>query len=136
VSAQSILETSLMQVDFYRADIDSLPILPIVDGKSQVSAQVSKSDVVGAKMNIYNLERFRFATYPLKGVAAAYKELVAGGGVFNQNPTPGLFEIMSVNLGYVESGKTSQFLEPVYIFGGRGNIKAFIGAVDPAWTLN
>ena len=41
VSAQSILETSLMQVDFYRADIDSLPILPIVDGKSQVSVEYS-----------------------------------------------------------------------------------------------
>lgn len=132
VPALSFSSADLVRVDFYRADLDKLPILPIIDGKSQIVAQVAKKGVVGAKMNIYNLERFKFATYPLKGVKKAYEELQSGSGVFNGTPTDP-FEITDVSLGYVEGSNTGNFLEPVYIFAGRGNSKAFIGAVDNAW---
>ncbi len=132
VPAPSLSSSDLVRVDFWRADVDKLPILPIADGKSQVVAQVGNRGVVGAKMNIYNLERFKFATYPLKGVEKAYTELQNGLGVFNSTPADP-FEITDVGLGYIESSKTSNFLEPVYIFTGRGSLKAFIGAVDDAW---
>lgn len=132
VPASSLSTSDLIRVDFWRADLDKLPILPIADGKSQVVAQVGDKGIVGAKMNIYNLERFKFATYPLKGTAKAYAELQNGLGAFNNSPTDP-FEITDVSLGYVESSKTSNFLSPVYIFKGRGNLKAFIDAVDSAW---
>ncbi|MEX2028636.1 MAG: hypothetical protein WD988_04030 [Candidatus Curtissbacteria bacterium] len=133
IPAQSFASANLVRVDFYRADLDELAILPIGLGKSQVVAQVAEEGVVGAKMNIYNLERFKFATYPLKGVSHAYEELRAGEGVFNSSPDSGLYEIIDVGLGYIESSKISEYLEPVYIFSGRGEIKAFISAVDEAW---
>lgn len=133
VPAPSLANADLVRVDFWRADLDKLPILPTALGKSRVVAQVGEKGVVGAKMNVYNLERFRFATYPLKGVAKAYAELQNGQGVFNTNPDLDTFEITSINLGYVESDKTSQYLTPVYIFNGRGNLKAFVSAVDDSW---
>ncbi|MDO8487351.1 MAG: hypothetical protein Q7S45_03595 [Candidatus Curtissbacteria bacterium] len=133
VPASSLSSSDLVRVDFYRADVDKLPILPIADGKSQVVAQVTDKGIVGAKMNIYNLERFKFATYPLKGVTKAYTELQNGQGVFNANSSSDTFEITNINLGYVESSKTSQYLTPVYIFTSRGSLKAFIDAVDDAW---
>ncbi len=133
VPVPSLANSDLVRVDFYRADLDKLPILPIAFGKSQVVAQVSEKGVVGAKMNAYILERFRFATYPLKGVAKAYEELQNGQGVFNTNPDLDTFEITSISLGYVESSKTSQYLAPVYIFNGRGNLKAFVSALDDSW---
>lgn len=133
IPAQSFADANLVRVDFYRAELDKLAILPISLGKSQVVAQVGQKGVIGAKMNVYNLERFKFATYPLKGVSRAYEELKAGEGIFNTNPNSSLYEITDVSLGYVESGKTSDYLEPVYIFAGRGETKAFISAVDDAW---
>lgn len=133
VPVPSLANSDLVRVDFYRADLDKLPLLPIALGKSLVVAQVSEKGVVGAKLNVYNLERFRFATYPLKGVARAYKELQNGQGVFNTSPNLDTFEITSIGLGYVESSKTSDFLEPVYIFSTLGNLKAFVSAVDDLW---
>lgn len=128
-------DANLVRVNFYRADLDKLPVLPMLQdpAKGKVWVLIGNDKVLAAKMEIYNLERFTFATYPLKGVAKAYEELQNGQGVFNTSPDLDTMEITSVGLGYVESSKTDGFLEPVYIFGTLGNLKAFVSAVDDSW---
>jgi len=132
--AKSFSETNLVGVNFYRADLDKSLVLPITNGQSLNSALVGDT-VVQAKMNIYNLARYKFATYPLKGVQKAYQELQNGAGVFNKDLNSDTYSINDVYLAYVESSKTQNFLQPVYVFGGGNNLKAFINAVSDDWII-
>lgn len=134
--ALSLSDASVIRLNFYRADLDGLPIVPLVDGQSQIWALVGNRGVVGAKMNMYNLARFKFATYPLKGTKKAFSDLQNGKAVFNKNFTGNVFDITDVTLGYVESDNTKGFLEPVYIFKSQNNLAAFVVAVSDDWIAN
>lgn len=133
--ANSFSDASLLKVNFNRANLDKLPVYPIVEGQNLVWAIVGAEGILSAKMDFYNLERFSFATYPLKGVRKAYAELQKGLGVFNKPITEETFAIKNVSLGYVEGSKRQGFLQPVYVFGGDNNIRAYVAAVDDLWIV-
>lgn len=134
VEAKSFSDANVVRVNFYRADLDKYPILPIIDGQSLNSALVASS-VVEAKMNIYNLARHKFATYPLKEVQKAYEELQSGKGIYDREQTSDTFAVSNVSLAYVESSKTRDYLQPVYVFRSDSNINAFVSAVSEDWLI-
>lgn len=135
-NALSLSDADIVRLNFYRADLDGLPIVPILDGQSQIWTLVGNRGVVGAKMNMFNLSRFKFATYPLKGTQKAFSDLQSGKAVFNKDFTGNTFDITDVTLGYVESDNTKGFLEPVYIFKSQNSLAAFVSAVSDNWISN
>lgn len=138
ISGGRLLETSslssanLVQVSFGRADLDGLRVIRPKQDLPGVSALVSEREVVTATSTISPIQKYKFATYPLKDVALAYEELKAGKAAANRMVNTSEVIITDVKLGYVES-LANQFLEPVYMFVGLDNIIFYVPAVDDVW---
>lgn len=131
--AASLSEANLIQVIYRRGDLDTLPVLwPREDGP-KFYALVSYQQVVEAKFETLPIQKFKFATYPLKGPAAAFEDLKRGRGALNKPMTTSEASIINVTLGYVESAKNPEFLQPVYFFRGTSDFIAYVSAVDEKW---
>lgn len=137
ISGGSLVETSslssanLIQVNFGRADLDGLRVIWPKQAEAGVSVLVSEREVVAATSTILPIQKHKFATYPLKDVARAYEELKSGKAAANRVVNTSEVIIQNVKLGYVES--LAQFLEPVYMFVGLGDIIFYVPAVDDVW---
>lgn len=133
VESDALINTDFLEVDYYFTDIDTLPTTYLKKGGSPVFAIVSNNKVIYAKKEIRDIELFRFATYPLKTVAAAWEELKSGRAYFNSDPGTSSIDIRDIKLGYVIDTKFDKYLQPVYLFLGDKGFMAFISAVDEKW---
>lgn len=133
VEADSVSNAELIEVDYYFADFDNLPVVYTKKGSSPVFALVANEKVVYAKKEISNIELFRFATYPLKPISQAWDELKAGGGYFNSQNANTTINIKEVKLGYVIGLKNNLYVQPSYLFFGEGDFIAFVPAVSDTW---
>lgn len=131
---QSLASTNLIEVIFTRGDLDKLAVIWPRHDVVGISALIAENGVVAATYNVSQLEKYRFATYPLKGTRRAYEDLKAGLGAFNGKLLRNNFSIIDVSLGYVESEKNNSYLQPVYFFKGLDDVIAYVPAVDDAWT--
>lgn len=131
--ATSLSGANLIQVVFNRGDLDGISVIwPQVD-EPKFYALVSSQQVVEAKVQNLPIEKFKFATYPLKEPAAAFENLKKGAAAFNKPLTTSEVSIIGVSIGYVESSLNEEFLQPVYFFGGANNFIAYVPAVDEKW---
>lgn len=126
---------NLMQVNFNRADIDKVPVVSELWDKPKVMVLVSAEDIVAANLNIVNVERYKFSTYPLKGVKKAFDELKSGRAVFNKQLKEDTFAIRDVALGYVEVDEDVHHLQPVYIFKSDEGLAAYVPAVADEYIV-
>ena len=128
----ALASANLVEVNFSRSDIDGLPVIWPKLEKSKVSVLVSQRGVEEATFEVLPLEKFKFASYPLKGAVRAFEDLKGGKGVFN-NVGEKEIVIVDVSLGYVETGSGSRFLQPFYFFKGLEKFIAYVPAVDERW---
>lgn len=129
----SLSAANLVQVDFLRADIDKLPVIWPKDMAKLATALVSERKVVAADLNLLPIRKNSFATYPLKGTAAAFSDLKDGRGAFVKPIKTNSMIISDVKLGYVESSKNELYLEPVYLFYSSDEQIGYVPAVDAKW---
>lgn len=129
----SLSAANLVRVDFFRGDIDKLPVLWPKDKSELATVLVSERTVVSADLNLLPVRKNSFATYPLKGTAKAFEELKAGRGAFVKPLTTTNVVISDVRLGYIESSTNQQYLEPVYLFYSLDEQVGYVGAVDEKW---
>jgi len=130
----ALSDTNLIEVVFGRADADKLPILAAWEETPQVWAFVSGDEIVAANLKIAKIQKFRFSTYPLKGVQKAYDDLKAQNAAFNKKAAGSQIAIREVTLGYIEGKSTEEFLQPVYLFRGNEGFVAYVAAVAGDWT--
>lgn len=131
--ATSLSSANLIQVIYNRSDLDGVAVIWPQTEDPFVYTLVSMDQIVEAKVENMPIEKFRFASYPLKGPVAAFEELKRGHGAFSKPLTTSEVAIIDVTLGYVESTKNEQFLQPVYFFRGTGNFTAYVPAVSEKW---
>jgi hypothetical protein len=147
--ATSPYEANFVRVDLFRADKnevlptgekltmkvvtvggDTSPINVIISGlggdKRIVQANYYYSQILGED----------FATYPLRPVSDAWKELVDGGGFIAKRTTENKVTVRRVGLAYFESNEQQAFLQPVYVFEGDAGFTAYVQAVDPSYVVN
>ena len=132
--ATSLAGANLIQVIFSREDLDGIPVIWPEDHEPKFYALVSNQQVAEARVETLPIEKFKFATYPLKDPAQAFEELKKGAAAFNRPSTTSAVVIIDVTIGYVESTKNAEFLQPVYFFRGEDNLIAYVPAVDDAWV--
>lgn len=133
VESLTLQAANLIEVNLTRAALGGLEVVPVNEETAQVRALVSNSKVVAASNDALPIEKFKFATYPLKGSKLAYEELKAGRGVFNREVSTPSVVISDVSLGYVENKNIKEWLQPVYLFKGTNGLIAFVSAVDDLW---
>lgn len=134
-------EAQLIRVNFFRADLEELKILPPYPKNSLVSFLFSGSRTTGKRIleinySYYPIEKEIFSTYPLKPITQAWNELQAGDGhLVNYPAGQNLITVRKAYLAYYDSSAEKQhFLQPIYVFEGDGNFIAYVAALDPQWT--
>jgi hypothetical protein len=131
----ALASANLVEINFKRADLDKLPIIPPRESSSSAQALVSQNSIVSAQLAKLAVEPHKFATYPLKGTAKAFEDLKAGKGYLNKEPEDhSQIPIRDVSLAYLENKKSQGFLQPVYVFKSDKGLVAYVSAVDEAWT--
>jgi hypothetical protein len=138
VEAKSIGETQVVRVDFYRQDLDKLPILPLEKDKANIWVLVSplkdpKKKIVGASYTYWPVDVQAWATYPLKSSQEAFEELQLGQGVVVSAKGP-VVTLRKIYLSYLETKTVPFFFQPVFVFDGDDGFRAFVSAVQKAWV--
>lgn len=137
-------EVDFVRVDFYRNDIEKIPIVPLEDNKANISLIVSpkliesgsynfdkNQTVVLASYTYWPFDPKTFATYPLKPVSDAFQELQKGQGIVLTGKDKEV-SIRKIYLAYLEEKGDAKFLQPVFVFEGQNTQKAIFQAVVPA----
>ncbi len=135
----SLSDANFIRVNLWRKEYDDLPIItPRVD-RSNVWFLVSGSSstykqIIAGEYHYFAISENQRSTYPIKTSKIAWDELQAGKGMIISTPSStNQVVIRRVYLGYYDSGKVQQFLEPVVVFDGDNGFRAIIPAVTNEW---
>lgn len=143
VPAISLSEADFVQVDLFPENLDDLKILPPNPNHTLVSlifsgARDQQKRIVEVNYLPLLLTQDNFATYPLKTPAAAWAELLAGGGFVasleNSGESRIAVPIRRIYLAYYQSDVQQNFLQPIFVFEGDPDFTAYVQAVDPKWN--
>lgn len=134
VSVVSLSDANLVQVVFNRAEIDGLPVIYLNAANPSVWALVSNQKIAAANYFPIDIQKNKFATYPLKNASAAFEDLKNARGVFNKKIDGKVFIVRNVKLGYLQTNKFQPHLMPVYIFESDNGLAAYVSAVSDLWV--
>lgn len=136
--AVSLSEADLVLVNFFRANLDEIKVMPPDPKKSLVSVLISGSNdpqrrILQVNFTHFPIEETTYATYPLKTIDQAWQELQKNEGYlasFGQN-YDGQVVIRKVYLAYYDLPDEQRFLQPVYVFEGDRDFIGYVPALDP-----
>lgn len=137
--AQKASEANLIQVDFFRQNINNLPVLTEEYDKGLVSFLISgskdeKKKILRLEYILWPIDLENSATYPIKTGDEAFEELKAGGGAVILGENLPEAAIRNVYLGYLDTKKYQGFLQPIFVFEGDGGFVAYVAAIKEEWT--
>lgn len=134
-TVSSLSEANFIRVNFLRKDYGGLPVIgPRADRANVwllVSGETSgPKQIIAGEYHYFPVSDTQQSTYPLKTSKQAWDELQAGKGLVISAPTSGnQVVVRRVYLGYYDSGKVQQYLEPVFVFDGDSGFRAIVPAV-------
>lgn len=138
--ANSPYEANFVRVDLYREDKDKIKFVTAGGDTSPInitiSGQTGEKRIAQANYYYSQVIGDDYATYPLKSVETAWKELISGGGFIAKRSTDNKAVIRRVYLGYYEANEQQSFIQPVYVFEGDGGFMAYTQAVDDAYVTD
>ncbi len=129
------------RVNYFRADVDGLALLPPEYNLSYIYAVVSPSNdeskkIIRAEYKFWPIDFNNFGTYPLRTSLSSWEDIKEGRGVvatFGQNPKEGEIIIRKVYLAYYDSGMPENYLQPIFVFEGDNGFIAYTSAIDPQY---
>ncbi len=130
------LKANLVEVDFYRPDIEGLPVIPPKYFNSQhyvllIFNKSSDAKILRADLKFYEKSQDQVGVYPLKTGDQAYQELTNGKGMVVSNPLGRKnITLRKMFVGYLDPDTYQDYLEPVYVFLGDDSFVAYVPAVS------
>jgi len=136
IGAVSLSEANFVKVNLFRKDLDNLPSVTadpkeanvwlIISGESQMEKKV-----IGAEYRYFPIDESKSATYPIKTAQQAWEELNAQKAFIaslgeNQDQQ---ITIRNIYLAYYDAGVQTDFYQPIIVFEGDRNFKAYLPAV-------
>lgn len=127
-------EADLVKVNLFRKAYDEIPSLTPDPTEANVWFYVSgarerQKQFIAAEYHYFPVDDSQSATYPIKSAGEALNELKAGNAYIARSSTnEGNITIRRVYLGYYDSGKPSEFFQPIVVFEGDG-FTAYVPAV-------
>jgi hypothetical protein len=125
---------NLVEVDFYREDIDGFPVATPRYFNSQNYLVLLFDDqgtkVVKGKISFFDRSTEQTGIYPIKTGDQAWEEFTSGGG-YIVSGSEGLSQIniKKMFMGYFDPDIKQNYLQPVYIFLGENNFVGYVPAV-------
>ncbi len=136
VPSISLSEADFIKVDYFRNDIDNIPVLTYKPQDGIISLLVSKSSqydkqIITARYDYYQVNYEQPETYPLTPIALAWEQLKAGNGYIASNTNNSdQITIRRIELAYFDPPIQQEFFQPVYVFKGDGDFIAYVPALD------
>ena len=140
MKAVAAVEADFIRINLTRPNINERPIMDphppraLISGLfSGISRQGSK--LVSVEYTYFPVDQEKYATYPLKTPEQAW-EKVKNGDYFLAAYQPSKnneVKIRKVSLAYFNPPKVTRFLQPIYLFEGDQNFKAYVPALPPEW---
>lgn len=135
----SLSEADFLQVDIFRSPIASkYDVVTEKPSKGTVRAIISGHrdraiQLTAMEYNYLPVNYQSVHTYPIISPQVAFQMLSQGKGY--SAVTEGVTDaiIRSVRMGYYDSGKEQQYLQPIYILEGDGGYVGYVPAIDPRW---
>ena len=140
VSAPATAQAYFLQVNLTRAPVDKVAVVTPSANKGLITAIIAlqrdeKKQFINLNYNYFPIDTEKFASYPLIGVAEAWKRLQAGQAyIAGVKTNTGNVTIHDVTLNYYDSDTPQQFMQPVYVFTGDPDFAAYVPAVADAWV--
>ncbi|OGG00016.1 hypothetical protein A2Y99_02135 [Candidatus Gottesmanbacteria bacterium RBG_13_37_7] len=138
--ASSISKAQAVRINFFRNDIEGLPVVPPQFNKNYNYVLYSPTSPTGNKIlelsYIYwPIDESNYASYPLRNSDSAWQDLIDGyavvvqyDGDFSQD-----IVIRKIYLAYYDSEVSQDYLQPVFVFEGENNFAAFLPAITSEW---
>ncbi|HUV47296.1 MAG TPA: hypothetical protein VMW29_04125 [Candidatus Bathyarchaeia archaeon] len=138
LQAPSLSEAELVKVDFFRKDIDEMPVLTADPETGVVSIIVSGSinpnkKFVSIDFNYFSLDYENFSTYPVKSSSQAWEELKNGQALIVNPLEETKIIIRRVFLAFYDAFEPQEFLQPVFVFQGDKDFVAMVPAITDEW---
>jgi len=138
------LEANMVEVDFYRPDIDANPnAVPVVSPKyfnsQNYVLMIFKKDgsykVLRAQVKFFDRSPEQIGIYPLRSGDQAYRDLQKGKGFIVAQPQTTNVTIRKMFLGYFDPDVYQEYLQPVYVFLGDGDFVGYVPAVSNEYLV-
>ncbi len=128
-------EANMVEVDFYRPDLDNYPIVSTKYFNSQnyVMMVFYQSDfkIIKAQIKFYEKSDAQIGIYPIKTGDSAWEALNSGRGLVIQNQVESKdIIIKKMFLGYLDPDVYQEYLQPVYVFLGENNFVGYVPAIN------
>lgn len=140
IPTSSVSSADLVRIDFFRDDIDQMPLFSDSPNISPLylifsGIREDKKRIVEAHFTLWQIENETFATYPLRPISEAWNDLNNNKGYVASLGTSGtnLINIRRIYLAYYYPFEAMQFLEPIYVFEGDKGFYAYVPAIAGNW---
>ncbi len=138
------LQANMVEVDFYRPDIEASPnAIPVVSPKyfnsQNYVLMMFRNDgsykILRAQVKFYDRSPEQIGVYPLRSGDQAYDDLVKGKGFVVSQPQTTNITIRKMFLGYFDPDVYQEYLQPVYVFVGDGDFVGYVPAVSGEYLV-
>jgi len=138
------LEANVVEVDFYRPDVDAQPnAIPVVSPKyfnsQNYVLMMFKNDgsykILRAQVKFYDRSVEQIGVYPMRSGNQAYEDLQKGKGFVVSQPQTENITIRKMFLGYLDPDVYQEYLQPVYVFVGDGDFVGYVPAVSGEYLV-
>jgi len=134
VNVDSRSNAQLVEVDFYRPNVDDFSIVTpkYFNSQNYVIMLFEGSDfqIIKSQIAFFEKSEDQFGVYPIKTGDQAWAELNEGKGmVIAGTQDQKNILVKSMKLGYFDPDIYQIYLQPVYVFLGEGNFVGYVPAV-------
>ena len=134
-------KANLVEVDFYRPDIEGLPVISPKYFNSQhyvlmMFTKDGETRILRSDLSFFEKSEAQVGVYPLKTGDEAYAELTGGKGMVVSNPRGKKnITIRKMFVGYLDPDTYQDYLEPIYVFLGDDNFVAYVSAISSEFLI-
>ncbi len=143
---QDRTDANLVEVDFYRPDIEGVPVVtPGYFNSQNYVMMVFYGDnvekppkILRAQIKFFDKSSDQVGFYPLKSGKQAYEELSTGSPsaqVVSNKSTSGKITIKKLFLGYFDPEIYQEFLQPVFVFVGSDDFVGYVPAISSEYAV-
>ncbi len=143
IKATAPIEADFVRVNLNRPAINEVPIVDPHPPRALISALFSGvrrqgTNLVSIDYTYFPVDKEKFATYPLKTPTQAWEEVKQGKYHLASLETSQDKEIKirKISLAYFNPPSATRFLQPIYLFEGDHEFRAYVPALPPEWLAD
>lgn len=134
-------KANMVEIDFYRPDIDIFPIVsPTYFNSQNFLVMIFSGDehkILKAQVKFFEKSEEEHGVYPIKTGQTAWESLKAGNAIVISAPKDkNDIVIKQMFFGYFDPDIYQEYLQPVYVFLGDNNFVSYVPAITDEYLIS